>query len=91
MNEVKRQAIAELQKAIASTDYKITDVGSSHLQNKTSAEIKKPLISNPEHEFTGHNGFHSSDKLENSAFSPLQKNVSTYWLYWDYRCRETSR
>lgn len=77
VNEVKRQAIAELQKAIAATDYKISDFASSHFQNKGAAtEIKKPLISNPEHEFTGHNGFHIGDKVENSAFSPLQKNVS---------------
>lgn len=77
VNEVKRQAIAELQKAIAATDYKITDFASSHLPNKgPTAEIKKPLFSNPEHEFTSHNGFHSGDKMENSAFSPLQKNVS---------------
>lgn len=78
VNEVKRQAIAELQKAIAATDYKVTDFASSHLPNKApTAEIKKPLVANPEHEFTGHNGFLSGDKLENSAFSPLQKNVSS--------------
>lgn len=65
----------ELQKAIAATDYKISDCTSTNVSNKLSVSENKKLSSHSEPEYCGNNGYHLNDKID-SLFSLSNASVS---------------
>jgi len=77
VNEVKRQAIIELQKALTTTHYKNMGCHSGGNDLKVSQESRKSIVSNTESEYSAQNGFPTSVKFDSSSlfYPPLQNNV----------------
>lgn len=74
VNEVKKQAILELQKAIASTDYKTLECGSAGSGNKLLSDNKKLFLSNMDQE----NGCITERIDSSNIFVPASQNMNCW-------------